>query len=295
MNTEDGTGPSLPLRQLGNYFRRARSDAHLTLDQVAALMEWSPSKLSRLERGQPGKLTTRDIAALCELLEFEDNQTAVMIGLAQQAAVQSWWHTFDDLIPENLNVYVNMESSARQLTMFRPDIIPGLLQTADYARVLDRDFFPPDAADGQSRRIELRMKRQRIYTRKIKPVDVEAVLHESALRTIVGRPAVMAAQLRHLADVSTRPNVSIRVLPYKVGFPLGGPVGPYVILDFPTKPGGEADPTVVYIENYTGDLYLEGEHDVEKYRFASAKIQRNALDAVSSRNLFRQLAKEFNP
>src|SRR5690606_41773478 len=109
---------------------------------------------------------------------------------------------------------------------------------------------------------------------------------------VAGKPPTSAAHLSQLSDVSTRPNLSIRVLPYKAGFPLGGPVGPYVILEFPTKPGAEADPTVVYIENYTGDLYLEGEHDVEKYRFASARIQRAALDAVSSRNLFRQLRSE---
>ncbi|MBF6395128.1 helix-turn-helix domain-containing protein [Nocardia cyriacigeorgica] len=290
MNTEDGTGPSLPLRQLGNYFRRARSDAHLTLDQVAALMEWSPSKLSRLERGQPGKLTTRDIAALCELLEFEEDQKAAMIGLAQRATVKHWWYAYGDLIPETFNVYVGMESSARHLTFFRPDIVPGLFQTADYARILDAIYFPSDSPDEQDRRIELRMKRQRIFTRRIKPVTVEVVLHESVLRTVVGNPSVMAAQLVHLADLSTRPNVDIRVLPFGAGFPVGYAVGPYIILEFNSAP---SEPTVVYVENYTGDLYLEGESDLRKYRSATAAIQRAALDAVSSRTLLRQTAKEY--
>ncbi|MBF6412091.1 helix-turn-helix domain-containing protein [Nocardia cyriacigeorgica] len=293
MNTEDGTGPSLPLRQLGNYFRRARSDAHLTLDQVAALMEWSPSKLSRLERGQPGKLTTRDIQALCEFLDFEADQTKAMIGLAQQAAVKCWWHAFGDLIPETFNVYVGMESSARRLDIFRPDIIPGLLQTPEYARVLDRTYFTSDSAGDQDLRIELRMKRRKIYTRKIKPVELDVVLHEAVLRTVVGGRAVMTEQLRNLADVSTRPNVSIRILPFQAGFPLGGPIGPYVILDFHAAVGAAADPTVIYIENYTGDLYLEGEDHVQKYRTASTTIHRAALDVVSSRNLIRQVAKEL--
>ncbi|NEW45943.1 helix-turn-helix domain-containing protein [Nocardia cyriacigeorgica] len=288
--TEDGAGPSLPLRQLGQYFRRARSDAHLTLDQVSAHMEWSPSKLSRLERGQPGKLTNRDIRTLCEFLEFETEQTAAMLGLAQQAAVKSWWHAFGDLIPENFNVYVGMESSARHLEIFRPDIIPGLFQTADYTRVLDRIYFPSGSAEEHDMRIDVRMKRQKIFTRKIKPVTLDVVLHESVLRTIVGGGAVMAAQLSHLADVSTRPNVSIRVLPFAAGFPVGLAVGPYVILEFGTAP---IEPTVVYVENYTGDLYLEGESDLQKYRSATAAIQRVALDAVSSRNLLRQMTKEY--
>ncbi|MFE3444443.1 helix-turn-helix domain-containing protein [Nocardia sp. NPDC059180] len=291
--TEDGTGPTLPLRELGKYFRNARSDAHLTLDQVAGHMEWSPSKLSRLERGQPGKLTRHDIRTLCEFLDFEADQTAAMIGLAQHGAIKCWWHAFGDLIPETFNVYVGMESSARRLDIFRPDIIPGLLQTAEYARVLDRTYFTSDSADEQDMRIELRTKRQRIFTRKVKPVELDVVLHESVLRTIVGGPGVMAAQLRHLADVSTRPNVSIRILPYEAGFPLGGPVGPYVVLDFRPGVGADVDPPVIYIENYTGDLYLEGEHDIQKYRTASATIRRAALDVVSSRNLIRQMAKEF--
>ncbi|TLF74869.1 helix-turn-helix domain-containing protein [Nocardia cyriacigeorgica] len=290
MNTEDGTGPSLPLRQLGNYFRRARSDAHLTLDQVAALMEWSPSKLSRLERGQPGKLTTRDIAALCELLEFEDDQKATMIGLAQRTAVEHWWYAYTDLIPGMFNVYVGLESSARHLTFFRPDIVPGLFQTAEYARVLDQAYFPDDSPDEQDRRIELRMKRQKIFTRKIKPVTVEAVVHESVLRTVVGNSSVMAEQLGHLADISTRPNVDIRVLPFTAGYPVGYAVGSYIILEFGSA---RSQPSVVYAENYTGDLYLEGESDLRKYRSATATIQRAALDAVSSRTLLRQTAKEY--
>lgn len=290
MNTEDGTGPSLPLRQLGNYFRRARSDAHLTLDQVASLMEWSPSKLSRLERGQPGKLTTRDIAALCEFLEFEEDQKAAMLSLAQQASGKFWWHSYNEPVPHGFNVFVGMESRARHLEIYRPDIVPGLLQTVEYARVLDRLHFQPDSAEDQDLRIALRMKRKKLFTRKVKPVTVNAVIHESVLRTVVGNRSVMTEQLAFLADVSTRPNVEIRVLPFVAGYPMGYAVGPYIILEFNS---GAADPTVVYIENYTGDLYLEGESDLRMYRAATAAIRGAALDAVSSRSLLRQLAKEY--
>ncbi|WP_171050079.1 helix-turn-helix domain-containing protein [Nocardia cyriacigeorgica] len=290
MNTEDGTGPSLPLRQLGNYFRRARSDAHLTLDQVAALMEWSPSKLSRLERGQPGKLTTRDITALCELLEFEDDQKAAMLALVQQASGKFWWHSYSEPVPHGFNVFVGLESTARHLEIYRPDIVPGLLQTAEYARTLDRMHFQPGNSDDQDLRISMRMKRKKLFTRKIKPVTVNAVVHESVLRTTVGNRPVMAEQLLFLADVSTRPNVDIRVLPFAAGYPLGYAVGPYIILEFHS---GTADPPVVYIENYTGDLYLEGESDLRMYRAATAAIRAAALDAVSSRSLLRQMAKEY--
>jgi transcriptional regulator with XRE-family HTH domain len=285
---KDASPSPLPRRQLGRYLRKGREDIGLTLKQVSTEMEWSLSKLARIERGEMGKLTTRDIEALCKILEFDDERTKAMIGLNQQSATKSWWHAYGDVIPEGFNVYVGLETSAVAMDIFRPDIIPGLCQTADYARALDRIFFPNDSEEEQRGRIELRMSRQAILTRRTSPPKVDVVLHESVLHTQVGDSEVMAGQLRHLADMSTRDNVSVRILPSSAGFPLGIPVGPYVILDFPD----DNEPTVVYIENFTGDAYLEGESDVARYREASAIIQHAALDAVSSRSLLRRVARQ---
>ncbi|MFE3001857.1 helix-turn-helix domain-containing protein [Nocardia sp. NPDC059246] len=291
---KDGSGSSLPRRQLGRYLRRGRLDANLTLEQVAPIMEWSISKLGRIERGETGKLTARDIEALCGVLGFTAETTAAMVGLNRQAAAKSWWHSFGDLIPEGFNVFVGLETSAQSMDIYRPDVVPGLLQTADYARALDRIYFPNDSEDEQDRRVQLRMNRQTIITRKARPTKTSVVLHESVLHTVVGGPAVMAGQLRKLADISTRPNVSIRVLPFNAGLPVGTPVGPFVILDFAADQTHEKEPTVIYVENFTGDMYLEGETDVQHYRVASAIFQRAALDAVSSRNLLRQVARKDN-
>ncbi|MFD7845478.1 Scr1 family TA system antitoxin-like transcriptional regulator [Nocardia sp. NPDC059764] len=101
----------------------------------------------------------------------------------------------------------------------------------------------------------------------------------------------MATQLRHLADLGTRPNITVRVVPFQAGFPLGTPVGPFVALDFKPDVKGVAEPTVIYVESYTGDMYLEGEADVGKYRRAFATIQHVAMDAVTSRNMLRQCAR----
>jgi hypothetical protein len=257
-------------------------------------MEWSISKLGRIERGEEGKLRIADVTQLCGILGFDADRTAVMVGLAQQADAKNWWHAFGDLIPEGFVMYVDLESTAHQMTIFRPDLVPGLLQTAAYARALDRIYFPHDSEEEQERRIRLRMQRQAILTRKTKPTRVEVVLHESVLRTVVGSPVAMAAQLRHLADMSTRPNVSIRVLPYSAGLPVGFAVGPFVILGFAPDAEGVTEPTVVYVENLTGAMYFERDVDVTTYRRASATIQHAALDAVASRNMLRQVAKEFS-
>ncbi|WP_043734286.1 helix-turn-helix domain-containing protein [Nocardia asiatica] len=285
---------ALPRRALGRYLREQRNGQGLKLADVAELMEWSISKLGRIERGEEGKLRKADVQQLCEILGFSADRTAVMVGLAQQADVKNWWHAFGDLIPDGFVMYVDMELSAREMTIYRPDLVPGLLQTAAYARALDRIYFPHDSEDEQERRIRLRIERQSILTRKTKPTRIDVVLHESVLHTIVGDPATMAALLRHLADMSTRPNVSIRVLPYSAGIPVGAPIGPFVILDFAPDVEGVTEPTVVYVENFTGDLYIEREEDVNSYREASATIQRAALDAVTSRDLLRRVAREFS-
>ena len=284
--------PSLPRRQLGKYIRNAREAASLGQREIAQMMQWSISTQSRLERGELGKIRDRDLRELGQALGFTDEETAAMVGLLQQAAEKRWWHSFGDLIPESFDVYVGLETDAYSLDIYRPDIVPGLFQTADYAAALDRIYFPTDSEEEQDRRIQLKLRRQAIITRKAKPVNVDLVLNESVLNMTVGSPAIMAAQLRRLADLSLRPNVTIRILPSKAGFPVGMSVGPFVILDFAADAKGVIPPTIIYVENYTGDMYLEAESDVKRYRGASTIIQRAALDVVMSRNLLRQAAKE---
>ncbi|WP_330250704.1 helix-turn-helix domain-containing protein [Nocardia sp. NBC_00565] len=290
---DDASRKALPRRQLGRYLRKQRTAEGLTLAAVAKPMEWSISKLGRIERGEEGKIRKADVQQLCDILGFGEERTAVMVGLAQQADVKSWWHAFGDLIPDGFVMYVDLEWTADAMTIYRPDLMPGLLQTAAYARALDRIWFPHDSEEEQEGRIRVRMERQAVITRKTNPTKVDVVLHESVLHTIVGSPATMAGQLRHLADMSTKDNVGIRILPYSAGVPLGAPIGPFVILDFAPDDEGVTEPTVIYVENYTGDMYLERAADVAGYRRASATIQHAALDAVSSRTMLRTKAREY--
>ncbi|WP_280366362.1 helix-turn-helix domain-containing protein [Nocardia wallacei] len=285
---------SLPRRQLGRFARRQREEnTSLTQEAVASAMQWSHSKYARFERGEPGKVLDRDLVELGKILEIPEHQVAAMIELAQQVGEKTWYNPYNDLIRANFDVYMRLETDAYSMAIWRPDLVPGLLQTADYAKTLNRIYFPKESEEEHDRRIELKLQRQKILTRKKSPVAVDLVLHESVLHTIVGNEAVMSAQLRHLADMGTRPNITVRVLPSKVGFPLGMAVGPFVILDFEPNTHGVAEPTVVYVENYTGDMYLEEEADVRRYRSAAATIQRVALDAVASRALLRKVRKDL--
>ncbi|UGT40581.1 helix-turn-helix domain-containing protein [Nocardia yamanashiensis] len=286
---------TLPRRQLGRYLRDWRIQAGLTIAEAAKLMEWGASTLQRLEKGNADRIRTIDIQELCRIYGIPDEIADGLKGLAQQAAVKSWWHSYGDLIPENFDVYVGLEASAQQLSCYQSELVPGLLQTPDYARALNKLGYPGDGAAELDRRVQLRIQRQALITRRMHPAAVAIVLHESVLRRLVGSARVMAAQVRHLAELSTRPNVVLRVLPFTAGVPLGLSTGPFVILEFGVDGKGQpVEPPVVYVEGFTGDLYLERQGDVQRYRQASESLERCALDVQDSRNLLRQVAKEYS-
>ncbi|WP_312033458.1 helix-turn-helix transcriptional regulator [Nocardia veterana] len=287
-------GSTLPRRQLGRYLRNGREECGLTLHQAAALIQRSASTLQRMERGMVAHLREVDIEALCRLYGFDDDHTVAMKALAAQGNELSWWCEYGDLLPPNFDFYVGLEASARRLTTYEPELVPGLLQTPAYASVLFHTGYPADSAEEHARRVQLRMRRQTRITRKHRPATLDVILRESVLRCMVGGPKTMAAQLKHLADVSTRPNINVHILPFAAGLPLGEPIGPFVILEFGTDRSGNAEePPVVYTECFTGGLYLAKPTTVRRYHRAYEDLRRSVLDAVASRSLLRQMAKEY--
>ncbi|WP_028477301.1 helix-turn-helix transcriptional regulator [Nocardia sp. CNY236] len=285
---------TLPRRQLGRYLREGRDSLGMTLEEVASLMQWGKSTLHRLERGQADRVRELDVRELCRIYGLSADRTAALIGLAKQAAVKSWWHEFGDVIPANFSVYMGLESSARSLRSYQPDLVPGLLQTEDYTRVLAHSANPSASPSEIDPSVRIKMQRQALLTRTYNPVDMAVILHEGALRRIIGSHRVMSNQLRHLANESSRRNITIRVLRFAAGMPTGEQIGPFVILDFGVDGHGKSvEPTIVYAEGYTGDMYSEKEGVVRRYADAYETIQRNALDEVSSRTLLRAIAKEY--
>ncbi|WP_297611529.1 helix-turn-helix domain-containing protein [Nocardia sp.] len=289
------SGSTLPRRQLGRYLREERSALGMSQEQVARLADVSSSVLQRLERGIPTRLKVRDLQAICEVLEMSGDMATAMVGLLRQAVEKSWWHEYGSLIPANFDVYVGLESAARKLTTYQPALVPGLLQTPDYARALIRAVKPGETAAEHERRVELRARRQAAVTRRHQPITLDVVLHESALRCSVGGPGVMAEQLRHLAEIGKLSNVSVRVLPFSAGAPVGDPVGQFAILEFGEDAKGEPVwPPVVYLETFIGCMYLEKDDDLERYDRVLETLRQASLDEATSRSLLRQVTKEFS-
>lgn len=284
---ERGEPLSLPKRQLGYYLRQAREETGMSLAEAAAHIGRSAPTLMRIEKGLTQKLSVPEIEAYCRLYEFDPEKVEAMKGLAQQADTQNWWHEYDDLIPADFDIYVGLETAAQEIATYQPELIPGLLQTPDYARVLSRNALPNGTDDAIERHVHLKMRRQLLVTRKVRPVGLQLIVHEAALRRVVGSGKVMSSQVRYLADISTRANIDIRILPFTAGVPVGEAIGPFVMLRF-----GHANHNVVYAETYTGDLYLEKPASLRRYAGAYEVMQSAALDAARSRITLRQIAKE---
>lgn len=292
--TNNGEPSTLARRQLGRMLREARQALGLTIERAAPLAALSKSGLQRLEAGDVVKIRTQDIELLCELYELTPDQTARLVELANQAQEKSWVTAFGGLYSDStFNMVVGLTESAAHLFVYA-EIVPGLLQTAAYARTLISAYFASDEPDDIERRVALRMQRQKIITRKADPVKLDVLLHESALYRAVGTPRIMARQLHHLAEMSKLPHVSLRIQPFSSGYPQGAFLpNLFMILDFGTDAKGRpVEPPLVYLEGSAGinDLFLEKTDDVERYRSLTAAVRAVSLDDTNSRDLLRQVA-----
>ncbi|MEV5834700.1 helix-turn-helix transcriptional regulator [Nocardia sp. NPDC052112] len=279
---------------MGRLLRDARTAVGLSLESSARLMDWGKATLSRLENGKTAKVRPRDLDALAELYGVDNEDLVAWKDLAKQAPVQSWLRAYSDVLATKFDTYLELEAAAAVLAIFQPLVIPGLLQTNEYARAMNQATHPRIPDDDLDRLAALRTKRQHLITRARHPTGLVAVLHENVARTVVGGSAVMADQLRHIADMSSRDNIEIRLLPFHAGFPTGRVIAPFTVLTFPTDSAGRpVEPSVVYAESFTGDAYLEKREDVQRFRRAFRTVSRATLDAAPSRIRLRDIARSF--
>ncbi|MFC8528693.1 helix-turn-helix domain-containing protein [Nocardia sp. NPDC057227] len=287
-----GTG-GVPHRSLGRCLRGMRQEAGLSIEVAARAIGRGAGTLHRLETGAPNVVVRdADLRRLCQLYQRAD-MLPVLKSLAAQGKTPLWLDEYSDQVHPTFNAYLQMEAAASSLTGYRPDMLSGLFQIPEYARALDRTYFPTDTPEEIERRVHIRRKRQRLITRDLAPMTAVLMLDEAVIRRVVGSPRVMAAQLRHLAGLP--PNVRVNLLPFGAGFPLGTSSGPFTILDFASdRDGRTLEPPVVYAESYAGDIYLERDASVCRYRAAMTVMQQVALDVPSTKRLLRQVAKEYD-
>ncbi|MEV5078311.1 helix-turn-helix transcriptional regulator [Streptomyces sp. NPDC056159] len=276
--------PTVRRRRLGQELRRLRELKGMTAEEVAERLLVSQSKISRLENGRRS-ISQRDVRDLCGVYEVEDHRIVdSLMQMAKDSRQQGWWHSFGD-IP--YSVYIGLETDAASLRIYDPQVVPGLLQTRQYAEALIAGALPETAPADIEKRVQVRMRRQERISAAENPLRLWTVLDEAALRRIVGSPALMREQLEHLVKQSRLPHVTVQVIPFDMGAH-PGLNGQYAILEFPDT----ADSSVVYIEGVTSDLYLEKANDVQKYSVMYEHLRAQALNVEQSRQFIANIAKE---
>lgn len=281
------TTPTMRRRQVGAELRRLREAADITIDQAAAHLQCSASKISRMETGA-GIQRTRDVTALLDLYRVTGKQLRdELLGMVRSARQQDWWHSYTDAVPRWFERFMAAESSAVSVEEFENQLIPGLLQTPQYARAVLRAANTSLDDDEIDRRVTVRMERQKRLAGD-DPLSLWVVLDESALHRHVGGSDVMRAQLTHLADRAAAPNITVQVLPYTLGaYAAFG--YPFTILAFATPPGGE----VVHMDQLHSGLYLERDADLRRYKLAMNRLRAAASDPERSSKLIIEAAEEM--
>lgn len=276
------SSPTLRRRRLSWRLRELREAAGLTADQVTerarkrGAQRWSASKLTRIERNEWVRPKIEDIELLLDVYEVTDQaERDACIKLAKQARQRGWWVGYADVLGKG--TLTGLEPEASVIRTFELALIPGLLQTEAYARAVIRGGGIADEAE-IDRRVEARMMRKQVLMKSDAP-RYWAIIDESALRKV---PADLAEeQIGHLLQVQ-RSNLRVQVLPDSVG-PHASMEGQFVILDFPD------DPSVVYIEGHSSQLFHEEPEEVNMYDLLYDYVQSSALSVDDSRAFLERL------
>lgn len=271
-----GHRPTVRGRRLAAELRNLRDQRRLTCDQVAKLLDTSPATISRIENAKV-RVSVQTLHSLLDLYQVPPYQWDALQHLAKDAAQSGWWLSYGDVLPKWFEGYVALEAEASLIRNFELVLVPGLLQTPDYARALFQRNPRPDSPEEINRVVEIRLERQRRLADRLAGPRLEAVLDEAVLHRPVGGPEVMCAQLDELIRMAKRPNVTIQVLPYSAGAH-EAVNGAFHLLEFPDP----STPKVVYLDTLTGGLHLETTAEIGRYGVAFRKLRERAMDPVES-------------
>ena len=274
--------PTVRLRRLARNLRRARDKTGYSLVEAAKWLGWSSAKVGRLESAETRRIKSVDIDALADLYRIDDQARAQWHDLATQAAERGWWAryrrtgVFTDDLPD-------FEAEASVIRTYEPQVVPGLLQTPEYAEQILRGGQAQE--DGEiSARVDARIRRQDILHRH-RPPEYWAVIDEAALRRgQIGFPGVMVDQVEHLIRMATRAEITLQVLPFAAGAHAAS-TGAIVVMDYAET----ADPSIAYVETYAASLMLEEPEELARVNSAFSHVSASALPGDESVAFLRTL------
>lgn len=289
MGDSDTPTPAVQRRRLRTELRRARQEAGLTQDQVATALEMSLSKVIRIEAGTVG-VSANDLRALLGLYRVDDaDEVASLLTLARAGRERPWQSAYSNVASPRLLQFIELEAPASISRNFQPLMIPGLLQTEEYARIMLNQLKTDLPDEGLDSLVEVRLRRQELIDRRDSP-ELFFILDEAATRRLVGGRDVMRRQLRRLAELADRPRITIWVLPFSAGAH-EGMQGSFVIQEFPDP----NDDDVLYQEGPEGELISHDDPElILRYRERFEGLRNLSLGPRESLAFLNELADSLS-
>jgi len=284
----DSASPLLLRRRLRSELRTARLNKDLTQEQVAKAMEWSLSKMNRIEKAKTG-ISANDLKALLPLYGITDKKrTGELLDLARAARRPGWWRQYSDVAPGRLLELIDTESAASAVHQFETMFVPGILQTEEYASAILQEFYSGNMPDENVKKlVELRTRRRDLLVGAEAP-KFSFVLDESVVHRVVGNPAATSKQFRHLVSAAELPSVTIQIVPFTAGLH-PGMGGAFEVVEFDDTD----DENIVYFEDQRGDFISDDPGEASRYLKAFQLIRDKSLAPADSVALLRKAAAEM--
>ena len=281
--TQQRNGSVVRRRILARQLRLLREEAGLTLEAAAPRLDWSVAKLSRIETAQQA-VDVHGVRSMLDLYDVGGDRWTELIALTRQANQRGWWQAYG---LGRTPFYVGYETEASRVQDFTLAYVPGLLQTADYARALFVAVPMRRTAEELANAVAVRMIRQRRLTSTEDPLELVAVVDETVLYRPVGGREVLRAQLRHLVEAAALDTVTLQVLPAALGAHAALACA-FTVLNF----GDLGEPDIAYVEHTLGALILDKEGDAARARLTFDRVRADALDPAESLAMIRRLAEQ---
>jgi transcriptional regulator with XRE-family HTH domain len=283
-------GPTVGRRRLRSALRRAREDAGLTQEQVAAAMDWSLSKLIRIEAGTVS-ISTNDVKALLNYYRMTDgSRVADLVALARVARRRTWWSQYKDALPVPYLAYIGLEIEASELRFFDSTGIPSLLQTQQYARAAVQAWAAttshPLGPGELEARTAVQLRRQREILERSHPPTIDVVLDEATLHRQTGGASCLRAQLLHLVALGATPHITVQVLPFASTTYACQPT--FVILEF----SDDDDTGAVYLDGGLTQELIDRPELVVPYQQTFERLRQMSLPAAESLATIAKIASE---
>ncbi|WP_406013922.1 helix-turn-helix domain-containing protein [Streptomyces sp. NBC_00984] len=279
------TNPTGRQLRFGSELRKLREHAGLTATRAGQLLGVKQNQISNMEAGRIGVSPERVRALACHYA-CTDEDIVTALGNMTSDRTRGWWEEYREILPAPLLDLAEIEHHAYRLRTAVTVHIPGLLQTAEYAREVFRQDVPELSPPDIEHRISFRIKRQAVLFRE-SPTPHQAVIHEAALRMQFGGPEVTRKQLQHLLDMGEQDHIALQVIPFSAGTFAGSGQSIYYFLG----PVPQLD--TVNLDQSHGPVFLDSEAQLAKYRVLLGRMEATALDHDSSRDFIHNIVRDL--